>query len=79
MWTDLGYFDALFTHWKFRFVFSILGCMTSNLLNLSFSTLHSSSLGRTDTIVFAKLNKTPSRMTPPPSNVFEMNKPLGGA
>ena len=38
---------------------SILGCMTSNFLYLSFSTWHSGSLWRTDTIVFAKLNKPP--------------------
>ena len=39
--------------------FLILGCITSNYLKLSFSTLHSSSLQRNDTIVFAKLNKPP--------------------
>ena len=37
----------------------ILGCMTSNFLYLSFSTLYYSSLWRTDTIVFAKLNIPP--------------------
>ena len=58
-------------------VFLILGCMTSNLLYLSFSSFYSSSLWRTDTIVFAKLNKLPlSRKHPP--NVFEMNNPGGG-
>ena len=41
----------------------LLSCMTSNFLWLSFSTLHSSSLRRTDTIVFAKLIK------PPPSQI----------
>ena len=53
----------------FRMVFSptgssdflvILGCnLTSNFLYLSFSTSYSSSFGRTDTIIFAKLNTTP--------------------
>ena len=36
-------------------LFMILGCMTSNFLYLSFSTLYSSSLWRTDTILWAKL------------------------
>ena len=35
----------------------IVGFMTENLLYLSFSTLYSSSLWRTDTIVVSKLNK----------------------
>ena len=38
-------------------------------LYLNFSTLYSSSLRRTQTIVFSKLNK------PPASNVFETNTP----
>ena len=40
-------------------LFLIPGCMTSNFLYLNFSTLYSSSLWRTDTIVFAKLNTLP--------------------
>ena len=40
----------------------IVGFMTENLLYLSFSTLYSSSLWRTDTIVVSKLNKP----LPPP-------------
>ena len=64
----------------------ILGCMTSNLLDLSFSVLYSSSLWRADTIVFPKLNKSPlplstppSLLNPPsPSNRLEMNKSPGG-
>ena len=40
-------------------MFLILGCVPSNFLYLRFSTLHSSSLWRTDTAIFAKL-------TPPP-------------
>ena len=44
----------------------ILGCMTSNLLKyLSFSTLYSSSLRRTHTIIFSKLNKPPVSIKPP--------------
>ena len=40
-----------------------------------FTTVYSSALGRTDTIVFAKLNKpTPA---PPASNRIEINKALG--
>ena len=64
----------------------IPSCMTSNFLYLNFSTLYSSSLWRTDTIVFAKLNtlhpfKYPpprSLLSPPLSNVFEINEPFGG-
>ena len=66
------------------YLFFILGCMTSNFLHISFSTLYSSSLQRTDTIVFAKSNKhlpraeigPPPLLIPPlpPSNVFELNK-----
>ena len=47
-------------------LFLIIGCMTSNLLYLSFSTFYSSSSWRTDTIVFAKLNKRPR---PPPLHI----------
>ena len=46
-------------------LFLILGCMTSNFLYLSFSTLLSSSLWRTDNIVFAQmyeLNKLPEEL-----------------
>ena len=48
-------------------LYLIRGCMTStsNLLYLNFSTLYHSSLWRTDTIVFAKLNK-PSLSNKPP-------------
>ena len=64
----------------------IPSCMTSNFLYLNFSILHSSSLWRTDTIVFAKLNTLPLsnnppvsiKPPPPPLNVFETNKPSGG-
>ena len=56
--------------------------MTQNFLYLSFSTLYSSSLRRTDTIVVSKLNKPPL-LSPPsllstPSNGLEINKPPGG-
>ena len=53
-------------------LFSNLSCATSNVLYLSFSTLHSSSLWRTDTIFFAKLNK------PPPPTPSLYLAPLGG-
>ena len=47
--------------------FLIFDGMTSNFLHLSFSTLNSSCLWRTDTIIFAKLSKTPiSLLSPPP-------------
>ena len=60
-------------------LFSILGYMTSNVLHLNFSTLHSSSLWRTDTIVFVELNKPLSQISPPPPwNVFEIIKPRRG-
>ena len=47
----------------------IVGYMTSNFLYLSFSTLYSSSLWRTDTRNFAELNKPPPTLS---------NKPPGG-
>ena len=40
--------------------------MISNFLYFSFSTLYSSSLWRTDTVVFAKWNKLPLLNKPPP-------------
>ena len=49
--------------------------MTSNVLYLSFSTLYSSSLWRTDSIVFSRLNKPPVSFKTPLSNGFEINKP----
>ena len=39
--------------------------MTSNFLYLSFSTLHSRSLWKTDTTIFTKLNKPPLSNKPP--------------
>ena len=58
-------------------LFLILSCMTSEILYLSFSTLYSSSLWRTDTIVRAKFNKPPPSLLTPPSphkkNMFEIN------
>ena len=63
----------------------IRSCMTSTFLYLSFSTLYSSSLWRTDTIVVSKLNKPPLPQLPTqisplsilssPSNGLEINKP----
>ena len=68
-------------------LFLNLGCMASNFL---FSTFYSSALWRTETTVFAKLNKppppaaaVPSQISPlsllsPSLNVFEIDKPPGG-
>ena len=52
-------------------LFLNLGCMTLNFLHLSLSTFYSSSLWRTDTIVFAKLNKPHVSITPPVSGEGE--------
>ena len=52
-------------------LFLILGCTTSNFLYLSFSTLNSSSLWRTDTIVFAKLVKPPVSIKPPLKFIYQ--------
>ena len=46
-------------------LFLFFSCMTSNFLYLSFSTFYSSSLWRTDTIVFSKLNKPPTSIKSP--------------
>jgi len=59
----------------------ILGCMTSNLLALElFHILYSSSLWRTDTIIFSKLNKPTVSIkppSPPPSNELEIKQASG--
>ena len=47
--------DVLFTYWH---LLLIRGCMTSNFSYLWFSTVYSSSFKRTETMVFAKQNKT---------------------
>ena len=60
MWTDPGWFLL-----QLEDLFFILGCTTSNLLYLSLSPLNSSSFLRTDTIVFVKLKKAPSQISPP--------------
>ena len=52
-------------------LFLNLGCMTLNFLHLSLSTFYSSSLWRTDTIVFAKLNKPHVSIKPPVSGEGE--------
>ena len=65
--------DGLFRSWKVGFVFDPR-LHELQLPVLSFSTLHSSSLWKADTTIFAKLNK-PSLSSMPPSNVFEINKP----
>ena len=61
-------------------LFLNIGSMNSNFctysckLSLSFSTLHSSSLWRTDTIVFAKLNNSPVSIKPPPQRCLRGHK-----
>ena len=52
--------------------------MTPNFLYLSFSTLNSSSLWRTDTIVFAKLVKPPVSIKPPLKRVWNKQAPPRG-
>ena len=57
--------------------------MTFNILYLASSNLYSSSLWKTNTIVFSKLNKLLPwiiiiKLPPPPSDVFKINKPLPG-
>ena len=47
-------------------LFLIFGCMPSTFMFLSFSTLRSCSLRRSNTIIVAKLNTAP---TPPPPNL----------
>ena len=42
------------------------------------SRYHCSSLWRTNNIILAELNKSAISSKPPPSNVFEINKPPGG-
>ena len=80
--------DGLFINWKFGFD-SDHQLHDLKLLYLSFSTLYSSSLWRTDTIIVSKLNRPPSPPPPPPpppppsllsspSNGLEINKPLEG-
>lgn len=60
---------------KWGFVFDLRLHVTLNFMYLSYSTLLSNSLLRTDTIIFAKLNKPPpSLSTKPISNVLEINK-----
>ena len=51
--------------------------MISNFLYFSFSTLYSSSLWRTDTVVFAKWNKLPLLNKPPPPASIETSSNRG--
>ena len=55
-------------------LFLILGCMTSNVLVLKLFQFYYSSLWRTGTIVFAKLDKPPRSLLSLPSDAFEINK-----
>ena len=47
-------------------LFLILGCMTSSILYLSFSTLYFGSFWKIDTLVFAELSKPPCLYEGPP-------------
>ena len=50
----------------------ILGCMTPKFFVPEiFITLYSSSLWRTDTIVFSKSSKPPSKLRPPPAGFVD--------
>ena len=81
MWTDPGCF---FYQLEVRIWFWSSASWPKNFLYLSFSTSYSSSLWRTDTIVFSELDKLPLpnklsiKAPPPPPNGLEINKPPGG-
>ena len=79
MWTDQEWFIYRL---EVQIWFWSSAAWPLNFLYLSFSTFYSSSLRRTHTIVFSKLNKHPPQTHPPtPSNGLEINKPplpLGG-
>ena len=69
--------DGLFTNWQFGLVIDHQQRDLQILvLDRGLFTLYSNSFGRTDSIVFDKLNKPPSLLSLP-SNVFETNKPCG--
>ena len=77
--------DDLFTNWKFRFDSDPQLYDLQPSCTLSFSALYSISLRRNNTIVFSKLNKPPSQISPlsllsnPPTQMgFSINKPLRG-
>ena len=55
----------------------ILGCMNSNFLVLELFFLYCSSLWRTETIVFAKLNKPQVSIKHSNQIWLEINRPLG--
>ena len=65
--------DSLFTNWKFGFVFDPRLHDLQRLV-LKLSTLYFSFSWRTNTIVFAKLNKPP----PPSQMCLKEISPLGG-
>ena len=78
MWTD-----HLFTNWKLlevRICFWSSAAWPPTSCICDFPLCILSSLWRTDTIIFVKLNEPPSQISPPsllssPPNVFEINKP----
>ena len=73
MWTNPGWFIYQV---EVRIWFWSSASWPSTFLVLSFSTLYSSSLWRTNAIVFSKLNTPPAPLTPN-SNELEINKPPG--
>ena len=76
MWTETEWF--IYQLWKFGFR-SDKGAWPPTFLYLSFSTLYSSSLRRTDTIIFSNLDKPPVSIKPPlkwPWNSLEPHGPL---
>ena len=76
--------DDLFPNWQFGLViYHQLRDLQLLVLDRELFTLYSNSFGRTDSIVFDKLNEPPSLISrppvsiKPPSNVSETNKPPG--
>ena len=77
--TRIFQFDVFFV--ETRVLFRKSRFHKSPFLYLSLCTLHSSSLWRTDTTIFAPhplSTKSPVSISEAPSNVFEMNKAPGG-
>ena len=74
VWTDPGS-GMVYSPTGSSDLFLILGCMTSNFLYVSFSTLYSSTLWRTDTIVVSKLSQPPSLICPLIYSAFPPSPP----
>ena len=75
MWTDPGWFIYQL---EVRIWIWSSASWPKNFSYLSFSTLYSSSLWRTDTIVFSELDKLPISIKLPPQNGLEKISPPGG-